>query len=158
MIPLLVRTQIAVDDPVSENAVPMLEWLAYVTEAVPGCHGDGDPQVIGPTLVRLLHSFTRARVGPEILELVADVAGKQLHLMSRRDMAAFGVLVADLVAAAGDLIRLQHVTNSKEAAGSYVSSSCDFTSKITYMVRKFVLTLSAFDFVWSPAIALSMQC
>ena len=116
LIPLLVRTQIAVDDPVSENAVPMLEWLAYVTEAVPGCHGDGDPQVIGPTLVRLLHSFTRARVGPEILELVADVAGKQLHLMSRRDMAAFGVLVADLVAAAGDLIRLQHEWSHIQAA------------------------------------------
>ena len=102
---MLVRTQIAIDDPVPES-IFMLDWCEYVTESVPGCHGDGDPRVVGPTIIRLLQSFTRARVPADILRKITDVAGKQLCLLAKHDVVAFGLLVAELVDAVGDLFTI----------------------------------------------------
>jgi serine/threonine-protein kinase ATR len=106
LIPLLVRTLIVVDNPAPEVAIPILDWCDYLTESVPGCHGDGDPKVVGPIVIRLLQAFTRSGVPADILRKIADVAGKLLSLLAGRDTVAFGLLCTELVAATGDLITI----------------------------------------------------
>lgn len=42
---------------------------------MPGCHGDGDPTVIGPTMVQLFPCFVREDVETELVHKVRLLLG-----------------------------------------------------------------------------------